>query len=111
VVGDAITGVVAFNLLVTAIRRGVPRIVMARMLLNIGVDVLGGMVPVIGDAFDVVWRADVRNLELLERHQGELEPQARGSDYAIVMGAIVMVGVSVAAPVMALWWLLGLVFG
>ncbi|MCR9164672.1 MAG: DUF4112 domain-containing protein [Nannocystaceae bacterium] len=108
-VGDAVTGTVALSLLVTAMRRGVPRVVVLRMFLNIAVDVLVGMVPVVGDAFDLVWRSNVRNLELLERHQGELEPKARPGDYAIVAAAVAMVGASVAAPIFALGYLIGLV--
>lgn len=106
-VGDAITGGVSLSLLVTAIRRGVPTIVVLRMFLNILVDVLGGLLPVVGDAFDLVWRSNVRNLELIERHQGELEPSARVGDYAIVVGAAVLVAASVAAPFFAIGWLLG----
>ncbi len=109
-VGDAITGAVSLSLLVTALRRGVPRVVVLRMFLNIAVDVVGGLLPVVGDAFDLVWRSNVRNLELLERHQGELEPRARPGDYAIVAGAVAMVGAGVAAPILLLTWLLGLMF-
>lgn len=111
VVGDLVTGVVALSVVVTAMRRGVPRVVIARMLLNIGVDVVGGLVPVIGDAFDLVWRANTRNMALLERHQNELEPRARPGDYAIVAAAVTTVAASVAAPVFALWWLFGALFG
>jgi hypothetical protein len=81
------------------------------MLLNLGIDVLAGMVPVVGDAFDLVWRANVRNLELLERHQGELEPKARAGDYAVVAAAVGVVGLSLAAPIMLLVWLIGLIAG
>lgn len=107
-VGDAVTGAVALSLLVTAMRRGVPRVVVLRMFLNIAVDVVVGLVPVVGDAFDLVWRSNVRNLELLERHQGELEPRARAGDYAIVTAAIALVAGSVAAPIFAVGYLLGL---
>lgn len=109
-VGDAVTGAMALSLLVTAMRRGVPRVVVLRMFLNIAVDVVVGLVPVLGDAFDLVWRSNVRNLELLERHQGELEPKARTGDYAIVAGAVALVAASVAAPVFAVGYLLGLLF-
>jgi len=80
-----------------------------RMLLNVGIDVVGGMVPVVGDAFDLVWRANIRNLALLERHQGELEPRARASDYAIVAGATVVATATVALPFLALWWVIGMI--
>ena len=108
-VGDAVTGTVALSLLVTAMRRGVPRVVVLRMFLNIAVDVIGGLIPVVGDAFDLVWRSNVRNLELLERHQGELEPKARPGDYAIVAAAVALVAGSVAAPIFAVGYLIGLV--
>jgi hypothetical protein len=111
VVGDLVTGAAAVAVITAAQRRGVPRVVLLRMLLNVGLDTLGGMVPVVGDAFDVVWRANVRNLELLERHQGELEPKARKSDYAVIAAAVGLVGLGVAAPIMLLVWLVGLLAG
>ena len=111
VVGDAITGVAALSVLGTAMRRGVPRVVLARMLLNIVIDVVVGMIPVVGDAFDLLWRSNTRNLALLERHQGELEPKARAGDYAIVATAVAVVGVSIAAPFMLAWWMFALLLG
>lgn len=109
--GDAITGAVAFAVVFAAIRRGVPRVVVARMLLNIGVDTLVGMIPVAGDVFDLLWRSNTRNLALLERHQGELEPGARASDYLWVGGAAALVVATVAAPFAAAWWLFSAIFG
>lgn len=109
--GDLVTGAAAITVITAAQRRGVPRVVLLRMLLNLGVDVLGGMVPVVGDAFDLVWRANVRNLALLERHQGELEPRARPGDYAVVAAAVAIVGLGVAAPILLAVWLLGLLVG
>jgi hypothetical protein len=111
VLGDLVTGAVAVTVITAAQRRGVPRVVVLRMLLNLGIDTLAGMVPVVGDAFDLVWRANVRNLELLERHQGELEPKARKSDYAVVAAAVGLVGLGLAAPIMLLVWLVGLIAG
>jgi hypothetical protein len=110
-VGDAITGVAALGVLGTALRSGVPRVVVARMLLNIAIDTLGGLVPVVGDAFDLFWRSNYRNLELLERHQNELEPRARASDYLWVGLAVALVGASVAAPFVLGYWILGAIFG
>lgn len=111
VLGDLVTGAAAIAVIAAAQRRGVPRIVLLRMLVNVGIDTLAGMIPVVGDAFDLLWRANVRNLELLERHQGELEPRARKSDYAVVAAAVGLVGLGLAAPIMLLVWLIGLVAG
>lgn len=107
-VGDAITGLVSLGVLSAAIRRGVPRVVLARMFLNIAIDTIGGLVPIVGDVFDLLWRSNTRNLALLERHQHELEPRARAGDYAVLAGAAVLVAVGVAAPIALFAWLLSL---
>jgi len=109
-VGDAVTGAVALTVLGSAMRRGVPRIVLARMLVNIGVDTVFGMIPVVGDLFDLLWRSNVKNLALLERHQQEIAPKARAGDYAIVAAAVGLVGIGIAAPFFAIAWLLSFLF-
>jgi hypothetical protein len=106
--GDLVTGAMGLTVIVAAARRGVPRIVLARMLLNVGIDTMLGIVPVVGDAFDLFWRSNTRNLALLERHQGELEPRARPGDWAIVGAAVTMVLASVATPIVLLAWLVSL---
>jgi hypothetical protein len=106
--GDLVTGAVSLAVLTAAARRGVPRIVLARMLVNVGVDTVVGLVPVVGDVFDLLWRSNTRNLALLERHQHELEPRARAGDYAIVAAAAGLVALSIAAPVMLVVWLVSL---
>jgi hypothetical protein len=110
-VGDAITGAAALAVLGTALRSGVPRVVIARMLGNIAIDTVGGLLPVVGDVFDLFWRSNYRNLELLERHQNELEPRARATDYLWVGLAVTLVGASVAAPFVLGYWILGAIFG
>ncbi len=107
-VGDAVTGLVSLSLLSAAMRRGVPRVVIARMFLNIAIDTVGGLVPVVGDVFDLFWRSNTKNLALLERHQGELEPKARAGDYMVLAAAAVLIGVGIAAPIMLIAWLLSL---
>jgi hypothetical protein len=58
VVGDAVAFLVGSYILTTAVRNGVPRVVLARMLSNIGIDTLLGAVPFVGDLFDAAWRAN-----------------------------------------------------
>ncbi len=111
VVGDAITGLAAMGVLTAAVRRGVPRVVLARMLLNIAVDVGVGMLPVFGDLFDLLWRSNTRNLALLERHQGQLEPRASAGDYAIVAGAAGVVTAGIVVPIVLMAWWVGMLFG
>jgi hypothetical protein len=67
VVGDAATGALSAYLVVRAWEIGLPTGVIARMLGNVGVDLLVGSVPVAGDLFDVGFKANRRNVDLLKR--------------------------------------------
>ena len=87
--GDVSGGLMGAYALVAAARLGAPPSVIARMLLNIGIDTVVGAVPVLGDLFDVGWKANSRNLALLERYADR--PQAtRSSSRAMVAGALVL---------------------
>ncbi len=68
IAGDAVGTAMSAYLLVTAVRMGVPKRILARMLLNIGIDALVGAIPVLGQAFDFVWKANSLNMTLLERY-------------------------------------------
>lgn len=102
--GDAATATSHLALLLTAFRMGVPRVVVLRMLLNIGIDAATGTVPVLGDVFDAGFKANRRNLQLIERHAET--PQASTSrDHAfvwLVMGAAVAL---LSIPLVLTLWL------
>ena len=67
-VGDAVTGALACWIILQARRLGVPKRTLVRMLANAGVDLAGGTLPLVGDAFDVVFKANRKNLRLIEAH-------------------------------------------
>jgi hypothetical protein len=67
-VGDAIASVLSCYLLFEAHRLGVPRLLLARMAANVALEAFAGAVPVAGDAFDVFFRANRRNVALLRQH-------------------------------------------
>ena len=67
-VGDAIASMLSFYLLYEARRLDVPRLLFARMLGNVLLEGAVGMVPLAGDAFDVFFRANRRNVALLRSH-------------------------------------------
>lgn len=67
-VGDVTTSAVALVIVHHAWRVGAPRPVLVKMLGNITIDLVVGIVPLLGDAFDVAWKANIRNASLLERH-------------------------------------------
>ena len=68
VVGDSATGVVSAYLIYQASRLGVPRSVLLRMAGNAGLDWAVGSIPVIGTIFDIGFKANTRNVNLLRRH-------------------------------------------
>lgn len=67
-IGDLLTGGISIYILLQARRFKLPKHVQARMLANIGIDVVFGSVPVVGDIFDVAFKSNRRNLRLLQRH-------------------------------------------
>jgi hypothetical protein len=68
VVGDLIGGVLSGYIILEAARAEVPVLTLARMLVNLGIDVIVGAVPALGDLFDAAWKANLKNVALLERH-------------------------------------------
>jgi hypothetical protein len=100
--GDAITAVGALALFYDAWREGVPKRVLARMALNVAVDLVVGAVPVAGDAFDLVWKANRKNLQLIERHRREPAAPARWQDYFVLAGALALMMMALAIPVVLL---------
>jgi len=66
--GDALLGVVSLYIIYEAARLGLPKHKLARMLANVGIEVLGGSVPILGDVFDMALKANLRNLRIIEEH-------------------------------------------
>jgi len=96
-IGDLATPAFTVLLLATGVRMRVPVVVLARMVLHAGVDALIGLVPVAGDLADVGWKANLRNLELLERHAVPGTPASRGDVWVVAAGVTLMVLVGVVA--------------
>jgi hypothetical protein len=94
-VGDAAGAIMSAAILTEAARRRVPRSVLVRIAANIVLDAALGAVPVAGDLFDVAWKANVRNLALLERHLAEPETSARGDRmFAVLLSGAALVVVA-----------------
>jgi hypothetical protein len=65
-IGDAVGAALSGYIVLAAARLGLPKSVIARMLLNLGIDTAVGAIPVLGDLFDVAFRANTRNVALIE---------------------------------------------
>jgi hypothetical protein len=103
--GDLTTPIFAGLLLLHAVRMKIPRVVQLRMVMNAAIDLAIGLLPVVGDLFDFGWKANVRNLALLERH-AHLGSKPTAGDWLfvwIVMGLLVA---AVAIPLLLAAWLL-----
>ena len=66
--GDTVAGALGAYIVVEAAIMGLPRQVIGQMVGNILFDSLIGTIPVLGDLFDVAWKANVKNIALLEKH-------------------------------------------
>lgn len=86
VVGDYVGLALSLYVVVGAWRTGLPPRAVTRMLVNVGVEAVVGSVPVLGDAFDFVWKANERNVALAERYL-EAPGEARRSDARFLVGA------------------------
>ena len=108
-VGDTLTSIASFYILFAAVRYGVPKITLLRMAMNIAIDYVIGSIPVIGDAFDFVWKSNQMNMNLIrERASGRGE--GKTSDYLFVFAligllAVVLLG-SVVVSAFLIWWVL-----
>jgi hypothetical protein len=104
-VGDISTPVFAGLLLLQGVRMRLPLVVQARMVLNAAIDMLLGVVPILGDLADIGFKANLRNLALLERHARPGVPPAR-SDYIFVIVCVIVLAFIAIAPIAVLVWLL-----
>jgi hypothetical protein len=100
-IGDVASGVIGLLVVWRGSRMGLPRIVVGRMLLNTLLDIAIGAIPVLGDAFDLWFKASTRNLALMRRHLERPDASTR-DDWTAVL---VMVG-AVVAVFVAVGWLL-----
>lgn len=96
--GDIAGGIMSVMVILAAARAGAPRSVIARMLGNAGIDMVLGAVPLLGDLFDAGWKANRRNLNLLERYL-ERPTETRSASLLFVIGAIAIMILLVAASV------------
>ena len=68
--GDAVSAMLSLYIVAEGARMGASRDTIVRMLANVGIDFAGGSVPLLGTVFDAVWKANERNVSLLEEEFG-----------------------------------------
>jgi len=113
--GDAVSFVVSAALAVLMLRHGATPWLVLRMVGNVIIDFATGLVPVLGDIFDVAFKANLRNVRLLEAHHEKQAAKGRSSmpGWLAVAVALVMLVVTflvlVAGFVMMANWIYALV--
>ncbi len=108
-VGDTVTSLASFYILVAGVRYGVPKITLLRMAFNIGLDYVVGAIPFVGDAFDFFWKSNKRNMDLI-RERGTGKGEGTTGDYIFVFGMILLLTGILAASIFVSLYILGTIF-
>jgi len=110
-IGDLIGGVLSLYIIVEASRMGVPRGLLARMGWNVAVDTFVGEVPILGDLFDIAFKANIRNLALLDgylQRPAEVRRASRRFAALLVLGLVLLTAGAIAFAVLLVQFLSGL---
>lgn len=107
--GDAIGFMASAGLVLTMARNGASPQLVIRMLINVALDAFIGAIPLVGDLFDVVYKANNRNVKLLEDYYAQ--GKYRGSAWPVVLMALAVLVVIGAGLAWVLWWVGTLIVG
>jgi hypothetical protein len=107
-IGDLVGGIASCIIIFAAWMRGVPYVTVARMVANVGIEVVVGSIPVLGDMFDIAWRANRRNYALLAGTLAEPRKHTIQS-WIFLIGLFALLAGLVLIPMLFLAWLIDLV--
>jgi len=96
--GDVAGGLLSGLIILQAARDGAPATVLGRMLGNVALDVVAGAVPLLGDIFDVAWRANSRNIRLLQSWRERPVSTKRSSRvtvFVILLALVLLIALAV----------------
>jgi hypothetical protein len=103
--GDVLGGVASCIIILAALVRGVPRAIVGRMVLNVAIETAVGSLPVVGNLFDIGWRANRRNYKLLAGAL-DLPERGRSSGWLFLAGVCLVLAALMAIPLLLAGWLL-----
>jgi hypothetical protein len=106
--GDISTFAVSAYLLTIMARNGASGYVMARMVLNVVVDAVVGMIPILGDLFDIAFKANMRNLKLMKEHY--VEGRHKGGAWKILVPVLLLLLIVVGGVIWGGYKLLAWLF-
>jgi hypothetical protein len=106
--GDLSTFAVSGFMLWIMARNGASNYVLARMALNVLIDTAVGSIPLVGDLFDFAFKANMRNLRLMQEHYNE--GRHRGGAWKVVIPILIVLFLVIAAVIYAAYKLLAYLF-
>jgi hypothetical protein len=101
-VGDVTTGLASVFVILTAARMGVPAPVLARMIGNVAIDTAVGVIPILGDIFDVAWKANTRNVALTEQYMTAPQEERRRTERVSKWQLVGLIAVLIAVLVLGI---------
>ncbi len=104
--GDALTAITGSYALFLGARLGAPPSVLVRMLLNLAIDAIVGAVPLLGDVFDLGWRATTKNLVLLEAFVADPHHTHRRSRMVLIAAIATLLVIVAGSMALAIWLLM-----
>lgn len=93
VAGDALSALAGGWVILEASRFGLPRVILARMVVNLALDLGIGAIPLLGDAYDLVFRSNSRNLDLFRKHALDPAASTRGEQALFIGLGLLIVGI------------------
>jgi hypothetical protein len=91
--GDIAAALVSVSVIVYGIRRGVPKILLGRMALNVLINELVGIIPIAGSIFAFWFTANTRNYELIREHLDTAQRSTKGDKIfvSVILGLVILV--------------------
>src|SRR5215468_402368 len=97
--GDLISGLLSFLIVFAAWQRGLPRVTIMRMVANIGIDSAVGSIPIVGDLFDMTWKSNRMNYNILTRYRGGTRKGLVARDWLFFLLLLVCAAAFVVLPI------------
>ena len=104
-IGDIAGGLASMILIVAAWVRGAPKVVVARMVANVAIETAVGTIPVLGNLFDIGWRANRRNYKLLASSL-DLPQKHTATSWLFIAGVCVVLSALMLIPLVLAAWVI-----
>jgi hypothetical protein len=100
-IGDVLDAILSLYIVSRAVQLGIPRVTLARMVVNVGIEGLAGSLPFVGAVFDTIFKANKRNYQLLRDHIS-IPRRRTTNDWGFLIVAALLALASIALPLILL---------